>query len=103
VEIDPDEKIKKDKTTFNNIKDVDYYYLDKDNYKDDVPFDLYNMVSLAKRIDFKTKTELEMTDITGSVIKSQFDQMNDLKSVDDLARKHLPKQVIKTGFGNYQI
>ena len=54
----------KDKTTFNKIVDVDRYYLVDDNYKDNVPFDLYNMVSLAKRIDFKRKLDLELRDMT---------------------------------------
>lgn len=64
-ELDDDEKIKKEKTTFNQIVDVDRYYLVNENYHDDVPFDLYNMVSLAKRIDFKTKLDLQdMKDVT---------------------------------------
>ena len=49
---------------------MDYYYLNNDNYKDDVPFDLYNMASLAKRIDFKTKLDLNLQDITKDIIKS---------------------------------
>ena len=79
------------------MKDVEYYYLNQDNYKDDVPFDLYNMVSLAKRIDFKAKLDLEMRDITADVLKAQFEQTTDLETIEDLARKHLPKHVVKVG------
>lgn len=66
---------KKMKTTFNQIKVVDRYYLIEDNYKDDIPFDLYNMVSLSKRIDFKTKLDLSgLKDITNEIIKLEKDQ-----------------------------
>jgi hypothetical protein len=89
-----EERIKKEKTTFNQIKDVDSYYLNQDNYKDDVPFDLYNMVSLAKRIDFKSKLDLNITDVTKEVLKRQFDEQNNAETVEDLARKHLAKEVV---------
>jgi hypothetical protein len=69
-ELDDDEKIKKEKTTFNSVVDADRYYLDNDNFHDDIPFDLYNMVSLAKRIDFKTKLDLSMRDVTKEVLKN---------------------------------
>jgi hypothetical protein len=52
---------------------VDRYYLVDDNYKDNVPFDLYNMVSLSKRIDFKKKLDLELRDMTKEIIKNQLD------------------------------
>ena len=53
---------------------MDRYYLVDDNYKDDVPFDMYNMVSLAKRIDFKTKLDLQdIKDVTKEVLKMQRD------------------------------
>jgi hypothetical protein len=52
------------------VIDADRYYLVDDNYHDDVPFDLYNMVSLAKRIDFKTKLDLDdIKDVTNYVLK----------------------------------
>lgn len=60
----------KEKTTFNQNVVVDRYYLVEDNYKDDVPFDLYNMVSLSKRIDFKKKLDLNLKDITKEIIKT---------------------------------
>jgi hypothetical protein len=42
------DKIKK--TTFKQDLKIDEYYEDEqDNYQDDVPFDLYNMVSVVKR------------------------------------------------------
>ena len=62
--MDDYEKIKKEKTTFNQNLDVERYYLQEDNYKDDFPFDLYNMVNLSKRIDFKYKFDLCMKDLT---------------------------------------
>ena len=65
-----DDIIKKEKTTFNKNVDVDRYYLVADNYKDDVPFDLFNMVSLAKRIDFKKKLDLNLKDMTKEVYKT---------------------------------
>lgn len=76
---------------------MDYYYLNNDNYKDEVPFDLYNMVSLAKRIDFKNKLDLNMKDITHDVVKEQFNEKIELNDIQDLARKHLPKEVIEDG------
>ena len=82
-------------SNFDNVKDVERYYLNKDNYKDDVPFDLYNMVSLAKRIDFKHKLDLKMDDITKEVIKGKFDDNIEMRDIQDLARKHLPKEIIE--------
>jgi hypothetical protein len=52
------------------VIDADRYYLVDDNYHDDVPFDLYNMVSLAKRIDFKDKLDLEIHDVTKVIMKN---------------------------------
>eukprot|EP00347_Sterkiella_histriomuscorum_P005819 403355150 len=89
------DNMQKELTTFNQVKDVDYYYLNNDNYRDDVPFDLYNMVSLAKRIDFKSKLDLNMRDITKEMIKSKFDEKVELNDIQDLARKHLPKEIIE--------
>jgi len=36
------------KTTFHTNLEVEKYYKNKKNYQDDIPFDLLNMVSLAK-------------------------------------------------------
>ncbi len=95
-ELNDDEKIQKEKTTFNQNKNVDLYYLNDNNYKDDVPFDLYNMVSLAKRIDFKTKLDLEgVKDITKEVVRTRYDEENQMETVDDLAKKHLPKEIVE--------
>ena len=75
---------------------MDFYYLNDNNYKDDVPFDLYNMVSLAKRIDFKTKLDIEgVKDITKEVVRNRYDKQNEVETVEDLAKKHLPKEVVE--------
>ena len=39
---------KKDLTVEGGVYD---YYTAKDNYQDEIPFDLYNMVELAKRVN----------------------------------------------------
>lgn len=72
---------------------MDYYYLDNDNYKDDLPFDLYNMFSLAKRIDFKEKLDLGLKDITKEVLLSQYETHSPTETLEDLATKHLPKLI----------
>ena len=45
--IKDENQIKKD---INDREDVYQYYTGQDNYQDDIPFDLYNMVELAKRV-----------------------------------------------------
>jgi len=41
-----------EKTTFKqDLKIDEYYEVDNDNYQDDVPFDLYNMVSVVKSMN----------------------------------------------------
>ena len=40
------------KTTFNQIEDIDKYYSDgNQNYQDNLPFDLFNMVEVVKRLN----------------------------------------------------
>ena len=40
------------KTTFNQNEDIDKYYADGNkNYQDNLPFDLFNMVEVVKRLN----------------------------------------------------
>ena len=83
----------KEKTTFNQNKDVDQYYLDKANYNDDLPYDLYNMVSFSKRIDYKNKIDLDIRDVTKDIIKNKYEEQTVPETIADLAQKHLEKEV----------
>ena len=77
-------------TTFEPMAAADLYYMRDDNYKDDVPFDLYNMVSLAKRIDFKKKYDLGfMKNITQEIQRMEKNVTIESNDIYEVAEKHL--------------
>lgn len=47
------------------------------------------MVNLSKRIDFKTKMDLQLADKTRQILKRENDKKNKLENINDLAYKHL--------------
>jgi len=62
-------KMNKRKTTFNQKKHVDEYYKLQENFQDDIPFDLYNMVQFAKRANSKFKKP-KIKDVSASLAHS---------------------------------